>query len=432
MRSPEAPARRPSPRAPASLLARVLPRPLAAQVEQSRRDARMVFGALWGERAPALVNRPPRPPGTDAPVAVHGLAPRPLRVTRVVRETPDAVSLYLEDPTGAALAFAPGQFLTVHVDVGGETLRRAYSLASPALPDAAPHVTVKRIADGRASNFINDRMEAGATLRVLGPSGAFTVTPDPAAERHLVMLAGGSGITPIMSIAHTVLALEPRSRVTLIYGNRSERDVIFLERIEDLVAEHGARLRVDHVLAEPSEGWAGGTGLLDAPTVTARLDAIGVADDDRTEYFVCGPTPMMEAVHDALDARGVPAERIREERFVRPEERKGPARVAEAPQPVHIRLRGAARPVIARPGHTLLEAGLAAGLDMPFSCAMGGCGACRVKLVDGEVDMEEPNCLTADEYAQGYVLACVSRPCGPVTVEVEERPRARPAGVGAL
>jgi ring-1,2-phenylacetyl-CoA epoxidase subunit PaaE len=417
MLSQERPTRRPG-TTPSGPLARLLPRVLRPHVEQARRDARMLFGGLVGHKPPPLVDRPPRPPGTDLTV-VRGIAPREVRVARVVRETADAVSLYLEDPTGTPLAHLPGQFLTVMVDVNGETLRRAYSLASPALSGAAPHVTVKRIEDGRVSNFINDHVAEGDTLRVLGPSGSFTVTPDAAAERHLVMLAGGSGITPIMSIAHTVLSLEPRSQVTLVFGNRSERDIIFRERIDTLAAEHGDRFRVDHVLSDAPAGWTGGTGLLDAPTVTARLDALNLADHAELEYFLCGPTPMMEGVHAALAARGVPASRIHEERFVRPEERSGPSRAATEPQPVGVRLRGVEQTATAQPGQTLLETGLAAGLAMPFSCAMGGCGACRVKLVDGDVDMEEPNCLTAEERERGYVLACVSRPCTPVTVEVE-------------
>ncbi|MFW6049634.1 MAG: 2Fe-2S iron-sulfur cluster-binding protein [Myxococcota bacterium] len=394
----------------------LLPRAARPHLEQALRDAGMVLRGLQGRGPAPLVQRPPRRDGAPQRTA---LTARGVRIARVVRETPDAVSLYLDDPTGGLDSFTPGQFLTVMVDVGGQTLRRAYSLASPALPGEAPHVTVKRIPEGRVSGWLNERAQAGQVLRVLGPSGSFTVEPDPATERHLVMLAGGSGITPIMSIAHTVLAVEPRSRVTLIYGNRRERDIIFRERIEALAREHGDRFRVDHVLSDPPEGWRGPAGLLDEATVDARIEALGVASDPALRYFVCGPTPMMESVRAALTARGVPAERIHEERFVRPEERRGPGRLPTEPQPVRIGIGGEDREVLVRPGQTVLEAGLAAALPMPFSCAMGGCGACRVRLEEGEVDMEEPNCLTGEERARGYVLACVSRPCGAARVRVE-------------
>lgn len=402
----------------------LLPRSLSERVQQTRRDTDMVLRGLRGLKPSPLVDRPPRPSEADAPkppASVTGPTPREMRVVRVVRETADALSIYLEDPTGQPLSFVPGHFLTVLVDVDGESLRRAYSLASPALPGAPPHVTVKRIPNGRVSNFLNDHLEAGQTLRVLGPSGSFTVEPDPEAERHLVMLAGGSGITPVMSIAHTVLAREPRSRVTLIYGNRGEADIIFRERLDALVREHGDRFQVDHVLSDPPARWTGGTGLLDEATVHARLEAVGCENDDACfEYFVCGPTPMMESVRAALAARNVPASRLREERFVRPEERSTAASLPTEPQPVTVQLGGRSQSLIAQPGQTLLEAGMAAGMPMPFSCTMGGCGACRVRLVEGQVDSEEPNCLTADEKAEGYVLACVSRPCSSVSIQVED------------
>ncbi|MFW6086245.1 MAG: 2Fe-2S iron-sulfur cluster-binding protein [Myxococcota bacterium] len=404
---------------------RLLPRTWSARVQRARRDTHMILRGLRGLKPSPLVDRPPRPVEADvarpAPSA-PGPTPRAMRVARVVRETKDAISIYLEDPSGQPVSFLPGQFLTVLVDVDGQSLRRAYSLASPALPGAPPHVTVKRIPDGRVSNFLNDHLEAGQTLRVLGPSGSFTVQPDPEAERHLVMLAGGSGITPIMSIAHTVLAREPRSRVTLIYGNRGQADIIFRERLDALVREHGDRFRVDHVLSDPPAQWTGGKGLLDEATVAARLEAVGCGKDDGAhfEYFVCGPTPMMDSVRAALATRGVPASRVREERFVRPEERSSAPSLPSDPQPVHVQLGGRAQSLIAQPGQTLLEAGMAAGMPMPFSCTMGGCGACRVRLVEGQVDSEEPNCLTDAEKAQGYVLACVSRPCSSVSIQVED------------
>lgn len=397
----------------------LLPRALAERLHQARRDASMLLGGLRGTHPAPLIERAARPAAPTRKGAA-GLTPREVRVSRVVRETDDAVSMYLEEPSGEELAFTPGQFMTLFVEVGGQTLRRAYSLAGPALPGAPRHVTVKRIADGRASNHLNDRCEAGTTLRVLGPSGSFTVQPDPSAERHVVLLAGGSGITPVMSIAHTLLAVEPKSRVTLIYGNRGQADIIFRDRLEELEREHGDRLRVDHVLSDPPEGWTGARGLLDRETVTARLDELGIADDPSLHYFLCGPTPMMEAVHEALQARGVPAGRVHEERFVRPEERTGPSRAAADRQPATVLIGGQERRLTLSPNQTLLEAGLAAGLPMPFSCGMGGCGACKVRVLEGEVEMEEPNCMSAEEHAQGYALACVSRACSAVTVQVGE------------
>ncbi|HJL05911.1 MAG TPA: ferredoxin--NADP reductase [Polyangiaceae bacterium LLY-WYZ-15_(1-7)] len=411
------------PLAEVDLVDALLPRRLAARVQQTRRDARMVLGALRGRRPSPTVPRKPGPrsevppPAADVLPLARTIQTRPLRVAEVVRETADAVSLYLEELDGTPLTFTPGQFMSLDVEVDGKVLRRAYSLASPALEGHAPHVTIKRVEGGRVSNHLNDHAKPGDVLQALGPSGAFTLEPDPTHERTVVLVAGGSGITPIASIASTLLEVEPASRVVLLYGNRRHEDVIFRERLDALKARFGDRFLLDHVLQEPPAGWTGATGLLDADTQLARLDALAVPDAPTLEYYVCGPTPMMEATRDALARRGVDPARVHEELFTRPEDRSSDLPPA-GPQPLTVRLRGKERELTQGEGETLLEAGLAAGLPMPFSCAMGGCAACKVKLVEGEVDMEEPNCLTPKERAEGWVLACCSRAKKPVTVEV--------------
>ncbi len=345
------------------------------------------------------------------------LAPRTVRVAQVVRETPDAVSLVLEDPTGAPLRFTPGQFFTLLVPVGGETLRRAYSASSDARDSSSVAVTVKRVAGGIVSNHVNDHLREGDLLQILGPSGSFVAPAPPAgAERHLVLLAGGSGITPMMSIARTVLAVEPRTRITLIYGNRGVGDVIFRDAIDELARAYGSRFVVRHVLSDPPAGWTGGVGMLEERVVSAELDACGALDD--AHFFLCGPEPMMRASRAALRARGVTDDRILEERFNMPHLRvRGAAVVDAGPQLLTIRGSGAgARDVYVASEQTMLEAGLSAGIAMDYSCAMGGCGACKVRLCSGAVEMEEPNCLTTQERAGGYVLACVSRVREPATI----------------
>lgn len=396
------------------LIDALLPRRVAERLQQVRRDVGTVVGVLSGDRPSPTVARPPRP--TPVATAATTVATRPLRIARVVRETPDAVSLYLEEADGKALSFVPGQFLTFEVKLEGQTLRRAYSLASAALPGHAPHVTVKRVEGGRVSNHLVDHARIGDVLHALGPSGVFTVTPDPSVARRLLLIAGGSGITPIASIAESVLATEPSSKVTLVFGNRRLDDVIFRARLMTLQARYGERFVVDHVLQDPPADWGGARGVLDAATQRERFTALGV-DLSRAEIFVCGPTPMMDAAHEALGALGVDPSRIHEERFTSPEQRK-PVALPKGPQPVLVTLGGTKREVVQREGQTLLEAGLASGLAMPFSCAMGGCAACKVRLVEGDVVQEEPNCLTASERAEGYVLACCSRATGPCAVEV--------------
>jgi len=394
---------------------------IADKLRAAQRDLRMLRDRLiLGKTPPPLIDRPR--PTAGAVVSLPRKTPnmtRAVKVTRVVRETENAVSIYLTEADGSALEFRPGQFLSVDVTIDGERLRRAYSLASACLPDVPVHVTVKRIENGRVSNHLNDTVQEGDELAVLGPSGSFTVEPREVDERHLVMIAGGSGITPIMSILETVLRTEKRGRVTLIYGNRSWDDVIFRDRLAALCDEFSERLVVDHVLEHPAETWSAGRGLLSSEVLETRLGALGIQDDGLIRYFVCGPTPMIEAAHEALRNREVDADRVAEERFASPEMRAGDMG-SDKTELVVVSKAGHDHGIQVEPGQTILEAALAAGIDMPFSCAMGGCGACRVRRADGEVRMEEPNCLSRAERDQGYVLTCVGRPMTRSKIEVEE------------
>jgi len=396
-----------------------LPRSVADKVRTAQRDLRMLHDRLILGKTPSpLIERPRSAPGSV--VSLPRKSPsmtRPVKVVKVARETDDAVSIYLTEADGSTLAFRPGQFLSVDVTVDGARLRRAYSLASACLPGVPAHVTVKRIAGGRVSNHLNETVREGTELAVLGPSGNFTVEPRSVNERHLVMVAGGSGITPIMSILETVLRLESRSRVTLIYGNRGWNDVIFRDRLAALRDELGGRLVVDHVLERPPEGWSEGRGLLTGDVLRARLESLGIRDDGLMRYFLCGPTPMMDAAHEVLRDRGVGPDRVVEERFTRPEERSGDVG-SDKTELVLISKAGHDHGIQVEPGQTVLEAALAAGIDMPFSCAMGGCGACRVHLAAGEIQMEEPNCLSRAERERGYVLTCVGRPLTQIKIEV--------------
>ncbi|MFW2389541.1 MAG: 2Fe-2S iron-sulfur cluster-binding protein [Polyangiales bacterium] len=398
----------------------VLPRRIADRARAASRDVRMLRDRLLLGKTPSPVIARPQPVAGSVdslPRSTPNMA-RPVRVVDVVRETDNAVSIYLTEADGTPIEFRPGQFLSVDVTVDGERLRRAYSLANACLPDVPVHITVKRIEGGRASNHLNDTVRVDDELAVLGPSGNFTVEPRPVNQRHLVLVAGGSGITPIMSILETILRVEGSSRVTLIYGNRGWDDVIFRERLESLERELGERLTVDHVLQDPPDWWTGERGMLDSKVLESRLRALGVQDDGMIRYYLCGPTPMMEAAHDALQRRGVPANRIAEERFTSPEARSGQVGSGKTER-VLVSAAGREQGIQVAPGQTILEAALGAGIDMPFSCAMGGCGACRCKLSEGEIEMEEPNCLSRAEREQGYVLACVGRPLTGSKIEVE-------------
>ncbi|MGM0576569.1 MAG: 2Fe-2S iron-sulfur cluster-binding protein [Myxococcota bacterium] len=393
---------------------RVLPERWRRRAEQALRDARFVWSTLTRRPPPILVHRRERSPrrGAGGPVEA--------RITSVRRETPDAVVLELLPTDDRAPApWLPGQFVTLEVARDGERLRRCYSLCVPPGEGRPWTVAAKRVPGGRVSPWLVDEVREGDVLRVHPPAGRFTVRTDPSRKRRLVAVAGGSGITPIMAILEAVLADEPRSRVVLVDGNRRLEDVLFRERLDDLARDERMGLR--HVLEEPPEGWEGGRGRLEPEVLGRELDAAEASlgeGGEPVEYFLCGPPGMRESAREVLRERGVPSERVHEERFTRPvaERTEG---IPREPQHATIRVDGREARVRVDPGRTLLEAALDAGLDMPFTCAMGGCGACRCRLREGDVAMEETSVLTDEERAAGWILACVSRPATPVVVEVE-------------
>lgn len=395
---------------PTSILDRVgraLPRSLAERLALTRRDVKMVLDGLAGRAPSPLLRR--RAFTASAHAAIAG---RAVRVREVVRETDEAVSLVLVDPTGAPIEYLPGQFFTVCVTLDGVTHRRAYS-ASRAPGDPALRLTVKRVAQGLVSTHLTTRVGAGDTLELLGPSGSFTWAPGDGAPRHLVLLGGGSGITPLFAILEAALTREPGARVTLVYGNRSRESVIFGDTLDALAAAHPGRLTVIHALEDPPEGFAGIAGRLDDAALGAALATLDAGD----LYYICGPTPMREAARRALTRQGVETARVFEEVYSSPH---SPAAAASAaPQVVRLRVGGRDAAVTVKAGETILDAATRAGVPLPFSCAVGGCGSCQCKRVSGEVVMEEPNCLTAAERDAGAVLTCVGRPAGPgVVLEV--------------
>lgn len=346
------------------------------------------------------------------------LLPSSLLVSDVVCETADAVSVVLANPDGQAINFRPGMFYTVVVTIDGQEYRRAYSISSAAHHGDKVAITVKRVAGGLVSNWINDHLKAGDTLRVLGPSGNFTITPDASQARNLVLVGAGSGITPLMSITRSLLETEPLTRIHLQYGNRSLDDIIFRDALSMLEQEYDERLSITHVLETPPEEWQGEVGRLDRATFARLLD--GILTDNplpELEVYTCGPEPVMKGVEEEVLSRGLPPSRFHQEKFT---PAAGPADASRfTAQPVEITLNGKSWAATAQPGQTLLEAGLAAGAPVQFSCTLGGCGRCRVKVTQGEVDMPEPNCLLPEEKAQHYALSCIARACTPVSFEID-------------
>ncbi|RME00442.1 MAG: iron-sulfur cluster-binding domain-containing protein, partial [Deltaproteobacteria bacterium] len=277
--------------------------------------------------------------------------------------------------------------------------RRAYSLSTAPCSPGPFAITVKRLSGGRVSGYLHEAVSEGDTLEVLGPSGTFVIEEEDAGVSHHVFVAAGVGITPVISMAESLMMADRKHRVTILYGNRRVEDIVFRERLSRLSRRY-RNLRVRHTLTEPSSRWRGGRGRLTGEKVASFLGTISA--DQR--FYLCGPEGMMEEVATFLRERGVSGDQIRIERFVRP---RGVGSLPdEARHPIHFLRSG--RRVLSRPGVSLLESGLAAGVALPFSCTMGGCGACRTRLRKGSVRMAEPNGLSEGERGEGYILLCVA------------------------
>jgi ferredoxin-NADP reductase len=319
----------------------------------------------------------------------------PLTVGDVVDETADACSFVLEIPPSLAdrFAYAAGQFCTFRATIGGEPIVRCYSMSSS--PDTGDPftVTVKRVPGGKMSNWMNDTLAPGDTIDVMPPAGLFVLR---AAETPIVAFAGGSGITPVLSIIKSALATTARE-VVLVYANRDPGGVIFAAALERLRAGSGGRLSVHHHLDSQA-------GFLDAAACAAL-----VGDRAQADFYVCGPGPYMEVVYAGLEGRGVGPDRIFIERFELPDvaSAAGEASVTES---IVVRINGRRHTLAYERGDTILEAARRAGLEPPFNCQAGNCATCMAFVREGEVVMRANNALGAEEVEEGWVLTCQAIP----------------------
>src|SRR5687767_5306263 len=342
-----------------------------------------------------------------------------LTVAETVPETADAMSISFDVPEELleTFRFKPGQHLTLKAEIGGEEVRRNYSLCV-APQDGQVTVTVKRIAGGIFSNWANERLRPGDRIDVMPPHGSFTWDFEPGARNHYVGFAGGSGITPVISLLKTALTVEPESRFTLFYGNRDSQSVIFLEELARLKNRFMGRLEIHHFLAEESEDIELFNGMLDRAKCEEVLTHL-IDPAEATAFFICGPGPMMDAAEDALAARGVAKDRIHIERFTADRPSAALEAQMQAPQSraegltMMVTLDGRKRRVAfdASVGN-ILDSARKAGLPAPYACKAGVCATCRARVVSGEVEMAARYGLTDEEVAAGYILTCQSVPKG--------------------
>jgi ring-1,2-phenylacetyl-CoA epoxidase subunit PaaE len=336
----------------------------------------------------------------------------PLKVKDIRRETADAVSVAFDVPPTLQIAYQykQGQYITLKLNINGEEVRRSYSLCTSPHCENELRVAIKEVQGGRMSAYINQKLKVGDVIEVMTPMGGFYTSLNGGAKKNYVLFAGGSGITPMMSILKSTLYIEKQSTVTLIYANRNEDATIFKKEIDE-IATSNKQLKVVYVFDAPKEKMPElQTGMISKEKAQALVENFAGINAD--EYFICGPGPMMENVKQGLEGLNIPKEKIHIEYFTA---------VIEATKPVDesanvnskitvIQYGIETQMDLSTNGSSILDAAIEAGVDAPFSCKGAVCCTCRAKIVEGKVKMDANFALTDDEVAQGYVLTCQSHP----------------------
>ena len=352
-----------------------------------------------------------------------------LRVKSITPDTDEAVIVSFDVPAALQndFQFTQGQHLTLRTQLNGNEERRSYSICS-GVDDGELRIGVRHVTGGVMSSWLNQSLKTDDAIDVLPPEGRFFVPIDATQARNYLGIAGGSGITPILAIMKTVLAREPQSRFTLIYGNRRQSSTMFKEELEDLKNRYLTRLTLHTVFSQEH---------MDSPLNSGRLTQAKLAEflgvliqpQQLDHVFVCGPYGFNDEADAALLAAGVPAEHIHIERFGVPVDAAGvkakpAAQPGDAPQAIVQIIRdGLSREIEFRTEHgNVLDAAAAAGLEVPYSCKSGVCCTCRAKLMEGKVRMDRNFALEKHEVEVGFVLTCQAHPLTErVVISFDER-----------
>ncbi len=339
----------------------------------------------------------------------------PLTVSEVANNTADTITITFDIPTHLKNEFDydPGQYLTLEVEINGKKERRAYSMCTSPLTDLQPAVTVKRLPGGLVSNYLNDNIKAGDTIKVLPPYGNFVVNLNESHQKQYIIYGAGSGITPLMSIIKSVLSFEKQSKVALLYGNRNEDSVIFRSELAALQQAHSERFQITHTLSQAQSLWTGETGRIDVEKI--KSFAFKYGDNNlQKEYFICGPTDMIVLAVQTLEEMHIAANNIHKEYFVLPD-KEPDAEIVEAvnesgPQKVKVIHENQEYEIEVSPNESILDAALDNDIDAPFSCMAAACATCRAKVLSGKVVMDDREMLSDEEIEEGYVLTCQAHP----------------------
>lgn len=345
-----------------------------------------------------------------------------LTVSEIKNETLDCVSVTFDVPSNLIkdYEYIQGQHLTLKLLVNGKEVRRSYSLCSSPMIKEPLRVAVKRVKGGLGSNFIYDNLKKGDVIEIMTPMGNFHTELKNTNKKHYVLFAGGSGITPMMSIIKTTLIAEPQSKLTLFYGNFDEASTIFKKELDEIVSLNPGRFTLHYIFEKPS-------------SQNISADLIGMLTKDKVkeviskylernpviEYFVCGPGPMMDNVKEVLESNNVNKNFIHIEYFTSAveEPKKDASEIKGSICEVTVIADGKETTFqLATDGDAILDAAMDAGVDAPFSCKGAVCATCRAKVMEGKASMTMNYALTDDEVEEGYILTCQAHPTTPVVV----------------
>jgi ring-1,2-phenylacetyl-CoA epoxidase subunit PaaE len=343
-----------------------------------------------------------------------------LVVSDIIPLTQDAkaITLGLPESHRQVFRYRPGQFLTLEFELGGETVRRSYSLCGTPLNTQQLTIGVKKVKNGLVSSHIHNHLKPGHTVKVLPPAGRFSAQVAPEQYKSYYLFAAGSGITPLLAIARTVLQVEQNSFVYLLFGNRDQGSIMFANHLLELEQKYSDRFTLVHQLSRPKSRWSDlWTSRDKRPYRNGRIDADSITDfinqhppkAQNAEYYICGPGTMMNHTREALRNLDVPENRLFLESFGRSHgDHSNQRTVNGVDAQLHIHLKSEKTDLDIKSGESLLKAMLREGLNPPYSCEAGVCGRCRCLITKGKVKMKSNYVLTENEISEGYTLACQS------------------------
>lgn len=329
-----------------------------------------------------------------------------LRVREIIEETPDVATFVLEPQDGVALAYKAGQFFTFIMKINGHEIRRSYSLSSAPSVDRFPAVTIKRVDNGEVSRYWMDVVKIGDIVHALQPAGRFLLSDEYEGPAEIVLIGGGSGIVPLFSILKETLAGSAMTTVILLFSSQSERKIIFYKQLEEWQKRFPHRLKIIHMLSQPSEDWTGQRGRLNNTRLENLVKGLSIRDQATTRFFLCGPSEMMRTAGITLKFLGFEQHQILKENFAI--EKPPLPRLNLKPHNILMRVKDAEYKVHVSAHSSILDAALEAKVPIPYSCKGGRCSSCAAIRRAGKVHMTINEVLTDRELDQGWILTCTA------------------------